>query len=167
MSDRWSRRVSEVSRFATSGTIASIVAFLIFNWLVHWDFGAGYGGWLHQHAITGFVIANTASILVTYYLSRQWAFRHREPVGAMGGAVTFFAISVISLVIPVFCLWASRNLLGFETAVADNIAANVVGLFLGFVARFFAFRTFVFRHREESSDPDEGASAGYPRNTQV
>lgn len=166
MSDRWSRLVAEVSRFATTGTIASIVAFLVFNWLVHWGFGRGYGGWLHDHAITGFVIANTLSILVTYHLSRQWAFRHRQPVGVAGGVVTFFVISVVSLVIPVACLWVSRNLLDLTTALSDNIAANVVGLFLGFVARFFAFRAFVFQHRDDGAGPGE-TEPSYPRNSQV
>lgn len=174
MSDRWARLTAEVSRFATSGTIASLVAFCMFNWLVHWGFGRGWGGWLHDHAITGFVIANTASILVTYYLSRWWAFRHREPVGALGGVPVFFAISVVSLVIPVMCLWVSRNLLDLTSAVADNISANLVGLFLGFLARFFAFRKFVFQHRTEpvaagpaGPDADEVDKPVYPRNTQV
>lgn len=196
MSDRWSRLTAEVGRFATSGTIASVVAFVLFNWLVHWEFGVGAGGWLNDHAITGFVIANTFSTVVTYYLSRWWAFRHREPVGALGGSVTFFAISVASLIIPVICLWISRNLLDLTTALADNIAANVVGLFLGFVARFFAFRTFVFQRREPGVEAradaaavaavaaagdespgaesdragdgvDDGEEPAYPRNSQV
>ncbi|MGH3362723.1 MAG: GtrA family protein [Nocardioides sp.] len=152
MSNRWRPLAGEFSRSATIGTIASIAAFVLFNWLVHWS--PGYVAPLHDHAITGFVIANTLSILLTYQLSRWWAFRHREPVGFAGGVLTFYAISVISLVIPVACLWVSRNLLDYETALADNISANVVGLFLGFVARFFAFRTFVFQRRTEASEPE-------------
>lgn len=150
MGTRGRRRLaSEFARSATSGTIASLVAVGLFNWLVHWDFGAGAGAWLHDHAITAFVLANGTSILVTYYLSRWWAFRHRRPSGAFGGVVAFYAISVGSLVIPITCLWISRNVLELTSATADNIAANVVGLFLGFVARFALFRMFVFRHRED------------------
>jgi putative flippase GtrA len=148
------RRVlaTEFGRSATIGTIASLVAIGLFNWLVHWDLGAGADGWLHDHAITAFVIANGLSVLLTYQLSRTWAFRDREPSGALGGVVTFYAISVGSLVIPVACLWFSRNVLELTSAAADNIAANVVGLFLGFVTRFALFRGFVFRSREGSED---------------
>ena len=150
MDNRWRPLAGEFSRSATIGTIASIAAFILFNWLVHWS--PGYDAPLHDHAITGFVIANTLSILLTYQLSRWWAFRHREPVGLAGGVIMFYVISVVSLIIPVICLWISRNLLDYETALADNISANVVGLFLGFVARFFAFRTFVFQHRTDDAE---------------
>ncbi len=164
MNTRWGPLVGEFSRSATIGTIASIAAFILFNWLVHWS--PGYDAPLHDHAITGFVIANTLSILLTYQLSRWWAFRHREPVGLAGGVLMFYAISVVSLVIPVICLWISRNVLGYETALADNISANLVGLFLGFVARFFAFRTFVFQDRAEapaSLPPRVSARSAMPR----
>ena len=164
MSNRWRSLAGEFSRSATIGTIASIAAFILFNWLVHWS--PGYEAPLNDHAITGFVIANTLSILLTYQLSRWWAFRHREPVGLAGGVIMFYVISVVSLVIPVICLWISRNVLDYETALADNISANVVGLFLGFVARFFAFRAFVFQHRAEAAEslpPRVSARSAMPR----
>lgn len=148
------RLVTEFGRSATIGTLASLVAIGLFNWLVHWGFGLGAGGWLHDYPITAFLLANGLSILVTYQLSRVWAFRHREPSGAFGGVLIFYAISVGSLVIPVACLWFSRNVLELTSAVSDNIAANLVGLFLGFVTRFALYRVFVFRHREQSEEQE-------------
>lgn len=145
---------TEFGRSATIGTVASLVAIGLFNWLVHWDLG-GAGGWLNEYAITAFLLANGVSILLTYQLSRVWAFRHRQPSGAFGGVLTFYAISVGSLVIPVACLWFSRNVLELDSATADNVAANVVGLFLGFVTRFALFRVFVFRHREDRAPSED------------
>lgn len=153
MGERWQRLAGEFGRSAVAGTIASIVAFVLFNLLVHWDPGYDDAP-LNDHAITGFLIANVISTLLTYQLSRTWAFRHREPVGFAGGVVPFFAISAASLVIPVACLWISRNLLGYDSALADNVAANVVGLFLGFITRFFAWRTVVFSGRPGAA-PDQ------------
>ncbi|QZY29973.1 GtrA family protein [Nocardioides coralli] len=159
MGERSQRLAGEFGRSAVAGTIASIVAFVLFNLLVHWD--PGYdNAVLNDHAITGFVIANVLSTLLTYQLSRSWAFRHREPVGFAGGVVPFFLISGLSLLIPVTCLWVSRNLLGYDSALADNIAANVVGLFLGFVSRFALFRIFVFRRRARTSPEQEPAPRG-------
>ncbi len=147
MGERWQRLAAEFGRSAVAGTIASIVAFVLFNLLVHWD--PGYdAALLEDRPITGFLIANVFSTLLTYQLSRTWAFRHRAPVGFAGGVPSFFLISGLSMVIPVACLWISRNVLDYDTALADNIAANVVGLFLGFVTRFFAWRTFVFQNRD-------------------
>lgn len=143
MGERWQRLAGEFGRSAVAGTISSIVAFVLFNSLVHWDPGYDNAP-LNGLPITGFVVANVISTLLTYQLSRSWAFRHREPVGFAGGVPSFFLISGLSLLIPVTCLWVSRNLLGYDSALADNVAANVVGLFLGFVARFFAWRAFVF-----------------------
>jgi putative flippase GtrA len=137
--------------------MASILAFVLFNGLVHWDPGYDNAP-LNGNPVTGFLIANVISTLLTYQLSRTWAFRHREPVGFAGGVVPFFLISGLSLVIPVVCLWVSRNLLGYDSALADNVAANVVGLFLGFIVRFFAWRTVVFRSRDVSV-PAYGSSA--------
>ena len=146
----------EFSRSAVIGTLASLVAAGLFNWLVHWEPG-GVGGWLNDYPVTAFLLANSISMLLTYQLSRVWAFRHREATGFLGGAPLFFAISTGSLVIPVVCLWVSRNVLMLDSALADNLAANVVGLFLGFVTRFALFRRLVFKHAEPT-----GRSTGDP-----
>jgi putative flippase GtrA len=149
------RLADEFGRSALIGTLSSVVAALLFNWLVHWE-PLGQGAWLEERPVTGFVLANSVSMLLTYQLSRVWAFRHREATGFLGGAPLFFLISTRSLVIPVACLWVSRHVLGLDSAIADNLAANVVGLFLGFVTRFWLFRLLVFRRRTtgpSSGDP--------------
>jgi putative flippase GtrA len=81
---------------------------------------------------------------VSYRGSRSWAFRHREPVGAAGGRVSFLVINIVTMAIPLLCLAVSRYVLELDSAVADNVAANVIGLGLGMAARFWAFRRFVF-----------------------
>ncbi|WP_298756892.1 GtrA family protein [uncultured Nocardioides sp.] len=143
----------EFSRSAVIGTLASLVAAGLFNWLVHWEPG-GFGAWLNGWPVTAFLLANSISMLLTYQLSRVWAFRHREPTGFLGGAPLFFAISTASLVIPVACLWISRNVLMLDSAAADNVAANLVGLFLGFLTRFALFRLLVFRPADTVSEEE-------------
>ena len=46
--------------------------------------------------------------------------------------------------IALLCLGVSHYVLGFTSPLADNIAANVVGLVLGTAFRFYAYRTWVF-----------------------
>jgi len=49
------------------------------------------------------------------------------------------------MLIPITCLFLSRDVLGFDDPLSDNISANVVGLGLANAARFFLFRGLVFR----------------------
>ena len=58
-------------------------------------------------------------------------------------------INLLTMLIPITCLFISRNLLGFDDPLSDNVAANVVGLLLANAARFFLFRGLVF-HRPVS-----------------
>ena len=50
------------------------------------------------------------------------------------------------MLIPMACLWVSRNVIGVDDPISDNISANVLGLLLANTARFVLFRELVFRH---------------------
>ncbi|WP_248582933.1 GtrA family protein [Nocardioides sp. InS609-2] len=137
------RLLGEVSRFITVGMAATLVAFVIFNYLLH-----GWGALdapMADHAIGAYILANTIGMLVSYRGTRSWAFRHRPPVHADGGRSAYVLINVVTMAIPVVLLWLTRDGLGIENAVADNVSANVIGLGLGFAARFWLFRRYVFR----------------------
>ncbi len=142
MGRRLQRLAAEGSKFLTVGGLATLVAFVLFNALVHGYFGGP--GPLHEQPILAFVLANTVGMLVSYRGSRSWAFRDRETVGVAGGRLAFFAINTLSMLIPVGCLAFTRYALGLTDPLSDNIAANVVGLGLGTAARFWAFRRFIF-----------------------
>ena len=139
---RLQRLLSEGAKFLTVGGVATVVAFLIFNGLVHGYVGGP--GPMHEDPLVAFVIANTVGMLVSYRGSRSWAFRDREAVGVAGGRVTFIVINIVSMVIPLACLSFTRYVLGLTDPVADNVSANVVGLGLGTLARFWAIQRFIF-----------------------
>ncbi len=144
MGRRFQHFLAEVTKFLTVGGVATLVALVIFNALVHGYFGGP--GPLNQKPLWAFAIANTIGMLVSYRGSRSWAFRHRETVGAADGRWAYFAINTATMAIPLGCLAVSRYVLGLEDPLSDNIAANGVGLALGTAARFFAFRRFIFLH---------------------
>jgi putative flippase GtrA len=144
MGTRWRRVLTEAYRFLAVGGLATVVAFVIFNGLVH-GYGAGPRPLLAGHPYLGYVLANTVGMAVSYRGSRSWVFRDRPPRTADGGRTAFIAINAVTMLIPIACLWVSRNALGLVDPVSDNLAANVIGLFLGLVARFYLFRTYVFQ----------------------
>ena len=176
MGGRWQRVFTEAYRFLAVGGVATIVAFVIFNVLVH-GFNTEHKALLDGHPYLGYVIANTVGMMISYRGSKTWVFKHRPPRSADGGRTAFIAINLVTMLIPIACLWVSRNVVGFDDPWSDNVAANVIGLFLGLVARFYLFRTLVFKRPvhlpdlmhnplqvfELSELPDpEGASEGAP-----
>ena len=143
MGRRMQRLAAEGAKFLAVGGAATLVALLLFNLLVHGIPGTGPGP-MNSKPLSAYALANLVGMVVSYRGSRSWAFRHREPVGAAGGRVSFFVINTLTMAIPLLCLTVSRYLLDLDSVLADNISANVIGLGLGTAARFWAFRRFVF-----------------------
>lgn len=140
---RWRHRVvGEVVRFLAVGGVATVVALVGFNWLVHGTLDGN--GPLAEHPIPAYVVANALAGVLAYAGIRAWAFRHREERGKVSGPVAFFSIGAATMVIPVLCLAFSRYVLRLDDPISDNLSANVIGLALGNLARFWAFRAYVF-----------------------
>jgi putative flippase GtrA len=144
MSNRWRRIFTEAYRFLAVGGLATIVAVLLFNFLVH-GFHTGVDAPLAGQPYVAFVVANLVGMTISYRGSRGWVFKDRPPRTADGGRLMFVVINLATMLIPIACLWISRNVLGLDDPYSDNVAANLLGLFLGMVARFYLFRTLVFQ----------------------
>jgi putative flippase GtrA len=158
---RRTRLFGEVVRFMMVGGIATAVAFVLFNGLVHGFFmGAGP---MNGQPIPAYVIANTVGMLISYELSRRWTFRHRVSDHPDGGFTAYVVINAVTMLLPVGCLYLTRSVFGWDSAIADNLSANVVGVLLGQVARFFLFRKFVFgrpiRYTQVYGSVEEEAAA--------
>ncbi len=131
----------EASSFAVVGAVALAVDVGIFNVLVH----LGDDGLLQERPLTAKTLSVTASTTVAYVGNRFWTYRHR-PWGQLSREYPlFFGLSAVALGIALACLGFSRYVLGLTSPLADNIAANVVGLGLGTVFRFVSYRRYVFR----------------------
>jgi putative flippase GtrA len=143
--------VVEIGRFMVTGGLATLTSFLVFNFLAHGLYLTS-DPWLGSQPIAAFVIANVCGMLVSYQLSRNWAFRHRPPVHPDGGRTAFFVINLVTMPLAIACLWLSRHVLGLTDPLSDNIAGNVVGQLMGQVARFYLFRRYVFRQPVNTKD---------------
>ncbi len=144
MGHRAQRLLGEAGRFLAVGGLATLVALVLFNLLVH-GFNTGDHALLDDRPILAYVLANTVGMVISYRGTRMWAFRDRPPRHADGGRSAFVAINVATMTIPVLCLYVSRDVLGLDDPVSDNVSANVIGLALGVAARFWLFRALVFR----------------------
>lgn len=143
MSARLRRLGAETARFITVNIAATVVALVLFNGLTHGIQG-WFGGSMHKHPQSAYLLANSVGMLISFAGSRWWVFRSRQAIGPGGGFVNYAIVNLLSFSIPVGALWFSRNVLDTASVYADNLAANVFGALLAGVFRFWAFRRFVF-----------------------
>lgn len=124
----------ELAKFGTVGLLSFAVDILVFNAMR----AATDDPFLSK------VVSTVLAATNAFVLNRAWTFRHRERSGVRREYALFFVLNAIGLGIALSCLYVSHNVLGFESALADNIAANGVGLVLGTTFRFFTYRRFVW-----------------------
>lgn len=143
--DRVRRLLGEILRFLVVGGLATAVSILGFNALVHGVFVDTAP--MQNQPIPAYVLANGVAGLVAYLGMWLWAFSHREVQDQMQSIVRFFALGGATMAIPILCLSVSRYGFGLTGPWADNLSANVLGLGLSTVVRFWAFRRYVFLER--------------------
>ena len=84
----WKRFGLEASRFLAVGLVATIVALILFNFLVH-GYGTMDSAWLNDKPELAYVIANIVGMAMVYRGTKVWAFRDRKTSHADGGVVAF------------------------------------------------------------------------------
>ncbi len=157
MGSRLRRLSGEAAKFSAVNVVATLVAVVLFNVVVHGVPGLFTPGMMNTWPVTSWFLANVVGMGISFYGSRRFAFKHRRPSGPGGGALNYTVVNLASFAIPMACLWLTRNVMGWDTALADNISANVVGAALGMVFRFWAFRRFVFKRHRPFRDIRDGS----------
>lgn len=139
----------EALKFGAVGGIAYVVDTYVFNVL--------RSGWwplneapLDHKVLTCKVISATVATVVAWIGNRYWTFRHRRRLDMRREFVLFAAMNVAGILIALACIGFSHYVLQLNSPLADNISGNVVGLALGTLFRFWAYRTFVFRNELEA-----------------
>jgi putative flippase GtrA len=135
--DRLGHLFHELAKFGIVGAIAYIVDLGTFNLL-------RAGESMHDRPLTAKLISTVLATTVAYIGNRHWTFRHRERTGLRREYTLFFAFNAVGLAIALTCLGVSHYLLGLTSTLADNISANLIGMALGTIFRFWSYRRFVF-----------------------
>ena len=109
--------------------------------------------------LTSKSIAVTVAATSSYFMNRHWSFAHRARSGIKREYVMFIVLSAVGLAIVEVCLAVSHYGLGYTSKLADNIAANGVGLVLGTTWRFWSFKRWVFLPAPKDPDGPTPAEA--------
>ena len=128
-------------KFGVVGLVCFVIDVGIFNLLRSGALG-------HGHFFAGPVGAKIASAVIStviaWLANRFWTFRQRRRSDVGLEFLEFGAVGAVGIGIGVACVAVSHYVLGFTSLLADNIAANVVGLVLGTTFRFLMYRYWVF-----------------------
>ena len=131
--------VREFIQFGLVGATAFIVDAGLFNLLQHGPLGI-----LAGHPNTAQFVAAVTATLYSWIANRLWTYRGRTRSNATREAILFFFANACGIGISQFCLLFTHHILGFTSALADNIAVYVVGFALGTAFRFFFYHYVVF-----------------------
>lgn len=90
-------------------------------------------------------MAVVLAILVNYIGNRAYTWRDAPAQDRRRELSLFVLFSLIGFGFSLVTLVISHDVLGFTSRLADNVSANVIGLGLGAVFRFWTYKHFVFR----------------------
>ena len=134
------RLLHEIAKFGVVGIGAFIIDIGLFNLLRF----AGGEGPMYDKPLTAKIVSVVVATTFAYFGNRYWTFRHRGRTSFGREYVLFFVLNGVGLAISVGCLWFSHYVLHLDSALANNISANVIGLGLGTLFRFWSYRRWVF-----------------------
>ena len=136
---RIQRLAAETSKFLTVGAAAYVVDLGVFNLVLFATQASG-----EVKPVTAKIVSTICATLVAYLGNKSWTYSHRAGRRMSHELVMFFGLNGIAMLIAVACLGVSHYLLDLTSPLADNVSANIIGVALGTIFRFFTYRKFVF-----------------------
>lgn len=126
---------AEFAKFGTVGVINTAINYGVFNLLVLTV--------LTQGQLKANVIATVVATTASYFMNRHWTYKDRPKSTLRREYTLFFVFNLAGLLIEMSVLGAAKYGLALSGLLAINIA-KTVGVILGTLFRFWAYRTFVF-----------------------
>ena len=137
---RFEGLLQQIAKFGVVGLVALVVDVGLFNLLRF----AGGEGPLYDKPLTAKIVSVIVATTVAYIGNRIWTFSDRGRTGVAREYLLFFVLNGIALGITLSVLWFSHYALGLTSPLDDNISANIIGLGLGTLFRFWSYRKWVF-----------------------
>ena len=139
--ERFRVLIHEAAKFGVVG-LAGFIVSLGGADVLHFDAGMG--------KYKAVIVSTIAATVVTFLGNRYWAFRHRERTGMGRETVLFFVFNGIGLLIQLASVAIVQDGLNLQGKVWYNLA-NLCGIGLGTLFRFWSYRKWVWRTQEPSA----------------
>lgn len=147
---RFAGLVHELARFGVIGAAAFVLDLGLFNLL---NVALSWG------VLTSKVIAAVASTTLAYLGNRYWTFKEREQTGLGREYFLFFLLNGIGLLISLLVLGFTEYTLKLTDPLSTNVA-NMVGVALGTLFRYWSYRRWVFLEVTEPVPAEPPAPSG-------
>jgi putative flippase GtrA len=134
--ERWHGLTKELAKFGTIGLINLVVNFAVFNllWLTV----------LRSGEVKAKAIATIVATTCAYFMNRHWTYRDRPKSTIRREYSLFFFFNLVGLLIEVTVVGVAKY--GFhQTHIVVLNLCTALGIVLGTIFRFWAYRTHVFR----------------------
>jgi len=144
----WRILLKEVAAFGTVGAVCFVIELGLFNLLLHQHIGP----------VTSKLISASIATAVAYIGNRQWSFSHRARTGLARETSFFFGINAIAVAAGLLIIALFAYPLGYKDDHLVLTGANVLGIGMGTMFRFWAYKRFVFLHPDKvnsQADLDE------------
>ena len=125
-------------KFGLVGLVGLVVDVSLFNLLSL----SGPGWWAEPLAAK--FISTSVAIVVNWLGNRYWTFRRDKRSDVVRELIEFVLASVAGMLVTLATLWLTHYVLGFDSLLADNVSANIIGLGLGTLVRFALYRWWVW-----------------------
>lgn len=136
----------ELAKFGTVGVISLVVDLAVFNLLRETV--------LPDKPLTAKIISAAVSMTNAFLLNRHWSFNTRTRGRVHHEYLMFLGINIVGLGLSLACLALSHYVLGFDSRLADNLSANGLGLALGTIFRYWAYRKFIWLAQPDTPVPE-------------
>lgn len=142
----------EVMKFGVIGALAFVIDVGVMNLL--------RSTVLEDKPTTAKIVSASLATVFAWIGNRHWTFRHRRARAAGSEFSLFVITNGVALAIGTGAIAFSHYVLDLRTLLADNIA-NIVGIGLGTLFRFWAYRRVVFAGETGiASDKKSAKTAG-------
>src|SRR5689334_6568001 len=132
-------------KFGIVGAVAFVIDLGLFN-ILRATALSGYGNGPLSRAVVATIISAAVATVVAWIGNRAWTFRHRRNRPVHHEALLFALTNGVALLIQAGCVGVTNQVVAGETGwVAENLA-KMIGIALGTLFRFYAYRRFVFSH---------------------
>lgn len=97
------------------------------------------------------VISTLLAVLLTFVMNRNWTFQVSVQPGPQEAARLgrYILVHFLGMTIPLAVLFISKQVLGFDSLLAENISANVVGVAFALLFRWTLNSRWVFAVAEK------------------
>ncbi|TSD09072.1 GtrA family protein [Curtobacterium sp. KBS0715] len=149
------RLIAQLARFGVVGAVGFVVDTTVFNVLRITVLNPED---VHSGPFWAKVVSTVVAIFVNWMGNRYWTFREQRRAVATREGVEFVVVSLGGMVIALACLGVSHYAMGLTSVLADNVA-NIVGLVLGTVFRFWLYKVWVYHPERTATVPAEADAA--------